>query len=421
MPDTIATPWQHHERAVRVWGLGVGTQAAKGSSANDSSFCQQFNLSLSAVGLAEVIRLGKSVVRAAWELCTGWATLWLAMDIFLVLPFLMEFKFGRKLHRALLAKQRKSWVSRAKQSGVVWFGPFVGEVGYELSYWIPWIRKFCSDLELEELRIGIVTRGGAQVWYPDHAHSLELFDELSADEFRRLQSAEYPTKLRSIEKHLIKLLGISRFRIAHPREMHAAISEFRGNYCGIDALGNYFTFAGLSKTTVADRIERLVGFNEVPTPKRFGSVRLYTNSLIGDEVAVQQAWRLVAAAAPDVDLVDVGVHTKLDDHIAVLPRSETTAAPLANCPLNLNLALQTLIILRSNFLVSTYGGSSYIGLLLGIPTLAIGGGSTFQKKSHFLFEEHIRDRLGVQFVRVNLSDEKAERQVGEFLATLPED
>lgn len=344
--------------------------------------------------------------------------MWLAIDIFLVLPFLMEFDLGRRLHRVLLARQRKSWIRKSKHAEVVWFGPFVGEVGYELSYWIPWIRKFCSDLKLGESRIGIVTRGGAHVWYPDHAQSLELFHELSADEFRKIQSAEYPIKLRRLEKQLIKQLGISRFHIAHPREMHAAISEFRGNYCGIDTLDDYFRFAGLSKTTIAKRVERLVGFEEVRTPTRYGSVRLYTNSLIGDETAVRQAWRLIALAAKEFNLVDAGVKSRLDDHIAVVPEGETIERPLADCPLSLNLAMQTLVILRSSFLVSTYGGSSYIGLLLGIPTLAIEGGSAHQKNSHRLFENHVQDLLRSQYVRVNLSDEEVDWQIREFFTTL---
>lgn len=352
------------------------------------------------------------------EFCAGWATLWLAVDTFLVQPFLMEFEFGRRLHRGLLVRQRKSWVRRARHKGVIWFGPFVGEVGYELSYWIPWIRKFCDDVKLEESRIGIVTRGGAHVWYPDHAHSLELLSDISADEFRKLQSAEYPTKLRHAEKQLIKRLGISRFRIAHPREMHSAISEFRGNYCGIEGLETHLSFASLSRTAVTNRIERLDGFKDVLTPERYGAVRLYTNSLIGDELTVQKAWRLVALAARDFNLVDVGVMLKLDDHVAIAPEAGTAMSPLADCPPSLNLALQTLVILRSNFLVSTYGGISYIGLLLGIPTLAIEGGRARQKNSHLLFENHVRDQLGVNYIRVNLLDENVNKQMNEFFTAL---
>lgn len=369
--------------------------------------------------LVDMIRFGKSLVRCALEILGGWASGWQAVDTFLVLPFFMEHELGRAFHRYLLRRQRLCWVKMARRSEVVWFGPFCGEVGYELSYWIPWIRKFCEDLHLPDSRIGIITRGGAHVWYPNHLHSVELFGLLSVDGFLELQSSEYPTLIRNPEKRLIRGLGISRRQIAHPREMHSAIAEFRGGACGIESLDTYFRITPLDRSVVFDRIRGLEGFEEVATPQVFGSVRLYTNSLLGSESNVVRAWQMTLGCARELTLVDIGPRAKLDDHTSVDSPRQGIETPLALGLLRNNLAMQTLLILKSKVLISTYGGSSYIGLLTGVPTVAIESGNTHQKTAHYKFEEHIRNTFGNRYLRLPLSDPDAESQLSNFLAQVP--
>ncbi len=48
-------------------------------------------------------------------------------------------------------------------------GPWCGEVGFELLYWIPFVRWLVDRARIEGRRLVVVTRGGADVWYRDLA------------------------------------------------------------------------------------------------------------------------------------------------------------------------------------------------------------------------------------------------------------
>src|SRR5207248_7465274 len=46
-------------------------------------------------------------------------------------------------------------------------GPWLSEVGYEVLYWIPFVRWVQSQFHIPPERLVVVTRGGAASWYED--------------------------------------------------------------------------------------------------------------------------------------------------------------------------------------------------------------------------------------------------------------
>ena len=63
-------------------------------------------------------------------------------------------------------------------------GPWTGEVGFELMYWIPFLA-WLVEQGLGGRRIVVVSRGGAGLWYR-HLTSryVDILDLLTPDEFR---------------------------------------------------------------------------------------------------------------------------------------------------------------------------------------------------------------------------------------------
>jgi hypothetical protein len=58
-------------------------------------------------------------------------------------------------------------------------GPWLSEVGYEVLYWIPFVRWVQATYHVDPERLIVATRGGAAVWYSDITRrSVELFDLL---------------------------------------------------------------------------------------------------------------------------------------------------------------------------------------------------------------------------------------------------
>ena len=64
-------------------------------------------------------------------------------------------------------------------------GPWVGEVGFELLYWVPFLRWCAERLDVDPDRFIVMSRGGTASWYrPFASRYVDVFDEVSADTFR---------------------------------------------------------------------------------------------------------------------------------------------------------------------------------------------------------------------------------------------
>ena len=77
-------------------------------------------------------------------------------------------------------------------TGPVIAGPWLGEIGPELLYWIPFLRWVVERFEVDPARLTAVSRGGAHAWYEGIAASYEdIFDAVTVDRFRRMNEARW--------------------------------------------------------------------------------------------------------------------------------------------------------------------------------------------------------------------------------------
>ena len=82
------------------------------------------------------------------------------------------------------ASVRRELAAAARGTGPVIVGPWLGEVGYEALYWVPFVRWFASQYRLDRERLVVVSRGGVSSWYDDvAARYVELLDLWPAGEF----------------------------------------------------------------------------------------------------------------------------------------------------------------------------------------------------------------------------------------------
>ena len=74
----------------------------------------------------------------------------------------------------------------ASGTGPIVVGPWLSEVGYEVLYWVPFVRWFVHHHRVDPSRLVVVSRGGTSSWYADigtkYVELLELFEP---DEFAR--------------------------------------------------------------------------------------------------------------------------------------------------------------------------------------------------------------------------------------------
>jgi len=63
-------------------------------------------------------------------------------------------------------------------------GPFVGEIGYEVEYWIPFLRRALHRHGIPPEQATVMTRGGAALWYRDFAaNELDVLSLLTPEEY----------------------------------------------------------------------------------------------------------------------------------------------------------------------------------------------------------------------------------------------
>jgi hypothetical protein len=265
--------------------------------------------------------------------------------------------------------------SRAAAGRRVLVGPWMSEVGYEVLYWIPFVRAELARLGVAPERVTVVSRGGARPWYEGMANDyVDAFDVLDPEAWRAAQeqrtAAAGGQKQRGVaagETALLERAGLAPARMAwlHPLLMYNRLRWFFAGRDSTGALDRWCAYAPLPAPAAAPAID---------LPERYVAVKAYTGGAFPGEAAHRDVLtQLVSQLAEHREVVLLGSGHRLDDHedlpIAASDRI-TRLGPLA---VERNLELQTAVLARAEALVATYGGFSYLGPFLGVPTLAVRG------------------------------------------------
>jgi len=124
-------------------------------------------------------------------------------------------------------------------SALLIVGPWLSEVGYEVLYWIPFLRWVQTTYHIAPERLLVVTRGGAACWYQDITpHSVELFDLMSPDEFVSRNNARGAAGGGTLKQWAVSPMdeeiaadvrertGIGNARLLHPSLMYRLFQQF---------------------------------------------------------------------------------------------------------------------------------------------------------------------------------------------------
>ncbi len=294
--------------------------------------------------------------------------------------------------------------------GPVIVGPWLSEIGFEVLYWVPWLRWAVQVAGLKPSDLTIVSRGGARSWYQDiGAHYVDVLDfyspaELCAAGPRRVEEQASRAfamgmkhALRSAKQHMRTAVdddiltrvsaaaGLSSPRVLHPSLMYGYFRPFWKRRA-----------ATLYRTSTV--LRRLTPPAPVPDlPASYVAMKFYSSNALPDTPAHRQ-WvqGTVAAQAEKSDVVLLHSGTQYDDHgefpIAAHPRVHRVALPPTQ-----NLDLQTAVIAKASGYVGTYGGFAYLAPFLGVPTLALYGERNFRKDHQELMASVARAELRVPF------------------------
>jgi len=278
---------------------------------------------------------------------------------------------ARATHRELELRRAEAELERGlRGDGPVVVGPFTGEVGYELLYWRPFVLRLLRTYRVDPARVTVVGRGGSGAWLGEvAAHTADVFDLVPPETVRDASTARRygsPKQLErdALDAEIVRRVAPEGAAVVHPRFMYWRLRflwEGLRDPAEAAALGDYDELPRLPLEPVLE--ERL--------PESFVAVKAYFNECVPDEPEGRRALAaVVAAVAETAPVVLLATPVAADTHGDLAEAAGTVAVGDALEPAR-NLVQQAEIVARARALVSTYGGFSYVGPFLGVPTVAL--------------------------------------------------
>ncbi len=264
----------------------------------------------------------------------------------------------------------------ASGKGPIIVGPWLSEVGYEVLYWVPFVRWVQSHYGIKSSRLTVLTRGGAAAWYRDiTTQSVEVFDLVTPEEFAHgntVRAAESEGSLKqwkstSFDQALISATAqraaLDGAHVLHPSVMYRLFEQFMLGHRPMDFLRRRTLYRLIDAPTVA----------LPPLPDDFVAVKLYTAASLPDSPAMRRTLQaLVLSLAERWPIVMLDTGLALDDHddYTFERAARITSVREALRPHD-NLAVQSAIIARSRAFVGTCGSLAWLSPMMGVNTTAL--------------------------------------------------
>jgi len=272
------------------------------------------------------------------------------------------------------ALETRALVERlAAGTGPILAGPWVSEAGFELLYWIPFLRWVCETGRIDPARLMVISRGGSAPWYtPFAARYDDIFNYVTPDEFRARNDARVTegggrlkhTEVSAFDRDLLEQVkarhGLQTPELVHPSVMYQLFHLFWMQHAPMTLLESFTSFATIQEAPEEAAIRAQL-------PARYVCAKFYANTALPDSPenrAFVAGLLERLTATTDVVLLDHGI--RFDDHedYPRLQRGRLHTITHLMQPNN-NLAVQSAVVRGAEAYLGTYGGFSYMAPLLG--------------------------------------------------------
>jgi hypothetical protein len=279
----------------------------------------------------------------------------------------------RRVATRLLAERRASSVQHelatlVERGTPILVGPWLGEVGFELLYWVPFLRWFVESYNVSPERVVAVSRGGgAAAWYaPLAARAYDALSFVDPAEFKRRnlertgtlgeQKQVASTALDAEIVEFVRQAEGQDVAVLHPSVMYRLYAPYWWGHQPLAWLKQYARFATLRPPVLP-----------VELPPSYTAVKFYFNDCFTDTPAnrafVERTVRTLAERGPVISLstgVAVDDHDPCEPDVAAMQGIRHLLTP------DSNLRVQSSIVAGAQRFVGTYGGFAYLAPLCGV-------------------------------------------------------
>ena len=287
----------------------------------------------------------------------------------------------------------------ARGRGPIVAGPWLGEVGYEVLYWIPFLRWFEDVYRIDPQRVIALSRGGVDAWYSGLAgRYVDLFDFFTLEEFaaqnatRRSETEGGDQKQfgfgafdREIISRVERHLGYFGMRVFHPALLFRLLKQFWLGKRSIDYLWQHTRFERHPPPPPA----------ALDLPAEYVAAKFYSGTALPNSDAAHRALRaLVSRVAEQRTVIVLDTGIAVDEHqdyvFDGLPNVRTLRGALAP---RVNLGVQTQVIAHARQFIGTCGSLTWLAPMLGVPTVAVFADDR-PLTPHLLVASHVYRAVG---------------------------
>lgn len=295
-----------------------------------------------------------------------------------VVPWLVKEELGASTSASEI-KQIQAEIKRAvKGPNPILVGPWISEVGFELLYWIPFLRWVMKRHKISPERLVVVSRGGAQPWYEGICGKyVDAFEFYTQDEYRKKNEeriagagTQKHNEIYAFDEEIMeqiqRSLGIEEFCWLHPSYMYRLFRLYWVMRCPISLIDAHTEYETRDKAGLPmELLNRL--------PETFVAVKLYFSACFPETPENKKvAANLLGSLSQESHVVLLSTGLNLDDHSDFVGINQERVHDISNLvtPEN-NLAVQTAIVAKAQAFYGTYGGFSYLAPIYGVPSVAL--------------------------------------------------
>jgi hypothetical protein len=264
-------------------------------------------------------------------------------------------------------------------------GPWLGEVGFELLYWVPFLAWFAERFAVDPERLLVVSRGGTASWYAPFAHRYQdVLDYVTPETFQ----ANHHARVREIgEQKQIRSTAFERDLVArivaaasdgpahvlHPSTMYRLLQPFWWGHLDESWVHRHARYRPLVAPDRAT-VPRL--------PGSYSAVKFYFNDCFPETERNRAFARdTVRRLAQDGPVVSLAGGATLDDHAACSLQGDGVI-DLAPGSASANLHVQSAVVAHARAFAGTYGGFAYLAPFYGVPSTAYYDDASGFARSH---------------------------------------
>jgi hypothetical protein len=270
-------------------------------------------------------------------------------------------------------------------------GPWTGEVGFELIYWVPFVRWVIQTYRIPPERLWVVSRGGTRAWYRDlAAHYVDAFEFFSPDAFRAsTEEGKKQRRVGAFDVELVKRVAaaydLGRPDLLHPGMMYRLFMPYWKDLASVGRIEERAVYTRLAPGD--DPV-----LNELPAD--YVAARFYFSECFPDTPANRSfVASTIDTMSRQTPVVLLNIPFAVDDHRDAEAVGGRVLTVTAHMSPERNLAVQTAVIGRARAFVGTYGGYSYLAPFCGVSSLAFYSERSF-KVHHLQVAQQIFSKLG---------------------------